>query len=251
MKELNNISIYISIGGFIISCLSFINSIRQSGYARKIEKLKAYDKIYFDVCDMLLYEYKKSKNNHYHSDDEDLQRAVNEFGKLHWLEQLYGRNHYDYMEFDNDAARIEFNYKVSEEYNTHQLKGTLDYPVRQSPVFHLDDDEFRGRFTRVMEHLNNNISYFNPYIRQEWEKTYLRTTDEVKSDYEALARVNMMSCEELDESIDDPYLKIFFKIRSEHRLLNRTKRQFLDELLFGIKYFFIRPYYHFKYKRHR
>jgi len=248
MKEFSNITIYIAIGSLFISCLSFLNSIRQSSYTKRVEKLKTYDKIYFDVCDMLLYEYKKIKDRPYYSDDKDLERAVNEFGKLHWIEQLYGRSHYDYKEFDNDMDRTEFNNKVQKAHSEHQQK-ILDYPpVNQSPVFHLQDENFKYKFLRVMEHLKSNISYFNPKIRKEWEKIYFRTTENVKDDYESLARANMMACEEIEESVDDPYLNIFYEIRKEHRLLNRTKREFFGDLFFNIKCSALRLYYIRKYK---
>lgn len=55
-------------------------------------------------------------------------------------------------------------------------------------------------------------------------------------EYIALERVNSHACEELEEKIDDPYLKIFLLIRQEHRLLNKQNTEKLLDTLFNLKW---------------
>ncbi|HIE8685810.1 TPA: hypothetical protein ACXPYP_002278 [Klebsiella pneumoniae] len=249
MKSDNEISLYISIGGFLISCLGFINTIRQARNSRRIEKLRVYDKIYYDVCDLLLFDYKLKFDAPYQADDKVLERAVNEYAGLHWLEQMYSSNEYDYTSFESEEEKIAFHKKVSEEYNKYCREKSERMNVNQSPVMHLDDKEFRERFDRVMTHIKENLSFFSSNIRKAWDDTTLRSPSVIKRDYLALERVNMYACEEIEETIDDPYLKIFFSIRKEHRELNMTKGDMLGESWFKLKWFFLKRYYNFKYKR--
>ncbi|MDN2597393.1 hypothetical protein OB908_01845 [Klebsiella pneumoniae] len=106
---------------------------------------------------------------------------------------------------------------------------------------HTDNEEFNNRFKRVMTHIKENISLFSKPIRLEWEKTSLREPEEIKMEYIALERVNKYSCEELEEKIDDPYLKIFLLIRYEHRLLNKQSTEKLLDTLFNLKWHLSKP----------
>lgn len=240
MQDNTSISLYISIGGFIISCLGFLNTIRQSRYNRKIERLRVYDKIYFDVCDLLLFDYKLKSQKTYHSEDKDLEQAVNQFNQLHWTEQVYGPDSYEHIKFKNKSYQDKFSKKVSEEYYKFQREKSLTLLGNQSPVMHTDNEEFNNRFKRVMEHVKENISLFSKPIRTEWENTSLKEPNEIKMEYTALDRVNSHACEELDEKIDDPYLKIFLMIRQEHRLLNKKNTEKLLDKLFMLRWRFSR-----------
>ncbi|MCX9860109.1 hypothetical protein LAD51_22730 [Klebsiella pneumoniae] len=236
MQDNTSISLYISIGGFIISCLGFLNTIRQSKYNRKIERLRTYDKIYFDVCDLLLFDYKIKSQKAYVSEDKDLEQAVNQFGQLHWMEQIYGPDSYGHIKFKNKSDQVSFSKKVSEEYYKFQREKSSTLLGNQSPVMHTDNEEFNNRFKRVMAHIKENISLFSKPIRLEWEKTNLREPDEIRKEYISLERVNSYACEELEEKIDDPYLKIFLLIRQEHRILNKQSTEKLLDTLFNLKW---------------
>lgn len=240
MQDNTLISLYISIGGFIISCLGFLNTIRQSRYNRKIERLRTYDKIYFDVCDLLLFDYKLKSQKAYSSEDKDLERAVNQFNQLHWIEQIYGPDSYQHIKFKNKSDQANFNKKVSEEYYNFQREKSLTLLGNQSPVMHIDNEEFNNRFRRVMEHIKENISLFSKPIRQEWEKTSLRDPNQIKMEYITLERINNSSCEEIEEKIDDPYLEIFLMIRHEHRTLNKQSTEMLLDRLFHLKWKLLR-----------
>ncbi|MDN2597394.1 hypothetical protein OB908_01850 [Klebsiella pneumoniae] len=125
MQDNTSISLYISIGGFIISCLGFLNTVRQSRYNRKIERLRIYDKIYFDVCDLLIFDYKIKSQKTYISEDKDLEQAVNQFSQLHWIEQIYGPDSYEHIEFKSNSDQASFSKKVSEEYYKFQREKKL------------------------------------------------------------------------------------------------------------------------------
>lgn len=236
VQDNTSISLYISIGGFIISCLGFLNTIRQSKYNRKIERLRTYDKIYFDVCDLLLFDYKIKSQKAYVSEDKDLEQAVNQFGQLHWMEQIYGPDSYGYIKFKNKSDQVSFSKKVSAEYYKFQREKSSTLLGNQSPVMHTDNEEFNNRFKRVMAHIKENISLFSKPIRLEWEKTNLREPDEIRKEYISLERINSYACEELEEKIDDPYLKIFLLIRQEHRILNKQSTEKLLDTLFNLKW---------------
>lgn len=236
VQDNTSISLYISIGGFIISCLGFLNTIRQSKYNRKIERLRTYDKIYFDVCDLLLFDYKIKSQKAYVSEDKDLEQAVNQFGQLHWMEQIYGPDSCGHIKFKNKSDQVSFSKKVSEEYYKFQREKSSTLLGNQSPVMHTDNEEFNNRFKRVMAHIKENISLFSKPIRLEWEKTNLREPDEIRKEYISLERFNSYACEELEEKIDDPYLKIFLLIRQEHRILNKQSTEKLLDTLFNLKW---------------
>lgn len=202
--------------------------------------MRTYDKIYFDVCDLLLFDYKLKAQKTYNSEDKDLELAVNQFNQLHWIEQIYGPDCYQHIKFKSKSDQVNFNKKVSEEYYNFQREKSLTSLGNQSPVMHTDNEEFNNRFRRVMEHIRENISLFSQSIRQEWEKTSLRDPDQIKMEYIALERINKNACEELEEKIDDPYLKIFLMIRHEHRELNKQSTEKLLDKLFHFKWKILR-----------
>ncbi|NKG30090.1 hypothetical protein FVB43_08555 [Erwinia rhapontici] len=249
METDNNLSIYISIGGFFISCLGFVNTLRQASITRRNEKLRVYDKVYFDVCDLLLYDYKLKTNTPYVSEDKTLERAVNEYEKLHWLEQHYGPAKYDYVDFESSKSLIEFHRKVADEYRVHNRSKVEMWDMNQSPVMHLDKKDFLERFDRVMGHVKENISFFSPFIRTQWEKAAFMNPDNIKAEYESLKRVNEYSCEEFQERVDDPFLNVFLFIRSEHRILNQTQSDKFGEFFYNLKYYFPKKIYKWKKKR--
>lgn len=94
MLEKSQIAIYISLGSLAVSSLSLLFAIRQSRLNKKSERLRAYDKVYHDASDLLLFHYRKSIEKPFESEDKDLERAVNEYGNAHWIEQTYGYNIY-------------------------------------------------------------------------------------------------------------------------------------------------------------
>lgn len=250
MKNDNQLSLYISIGGFLISCLGFLNTIRQAKISRRIEKLRVYDKIYHDVCDLLLFDYKSKFEAPYQSDDKILERAVNEYAGLHWIEQMYNATGYEYVSFQSEEEKIAFHKKVSDEYHKYVRERDLELSVNQSPVMCLENKEFSERFGRVMGHVKENLSFFSSDIRKAWEDTAFRSPAVVRRDYIALERVNMHTCEDIEEKVDDPYLKIFYSIRTEHRDLNMTKRDRLGEFWFNVKWAISKRYYKIMRKRH-
>lgn len=109
---------------------------------------------------------------------------------------------------------------------------------------------FNNRFKRVVEHIKENIYLFSKPIRQEWENTSLREPKEIKLEYIALDRINYSACEELEEKIDYPYLKILLLIRQEHRLLNKQSTEKLLDKLFNLKWKVSKSLWTLKKKHH-
>ncbi|PMM42523.1 hypothetical protein [Vibrio breoganii] len=234
----SEIAIYISTGSLAVSALSFVFAVRLSKLNRKLEKIRAYDKVYHDASDLLLYNYKNKLDKPFESDDIHLQTAVNELSNSHWLEQTYGGNITYPPNVKTDREKADFGSKVSEAYNEYEnLKyedSNGEFVNDQSPVFYLDDEVFSERFKRLIEHVTNNLSYFSPEIKASWEKMRLLKPESVKNEYLALKRVNENSCEPIDETVQDPYLEMLLSIRSEYRQLNKTLNDRVSDYWFKI-----------------
>ncbi|WP_066016196.1 hypothetical protein [Endozoicomonas atrinae] len=238
MAEKSQIAIYISLGSLAVSSLSFLFTVRQSKINKKNERLRAYDKVYHDASDLLLFHYKSSIEKPFSSEDKDLERAVNEYANAHWLEQTYGFNIYIPESLETDDEKREFKQKVRDTYyafESEKQKSSFEESINyQSPVFHLDNEEFSARFNRLIDHVKENLSLFSPVIIENWEKMRLLTPEKVKNSYLSLKRVNEYACEAIEESIEDPYLRILLGIRYEHRQLNMPLSKKWSELWFNI-----------------
>lgn len=238
MADKSEIAIYISLGSLVVSSLSFLFAVSQSRNTRKIERAKVYDKVYHDASDLLLYHYKKKLDEPFVSDDKELEKAVNEFGNAHWLEQMYGFNTHAPDHLVTDADKAGFRKKVSEAYYAHQHEkqvGSCDEFINhQSPVFHLSDEEFANRFNRLIVHVTQNLSFFSPIIVDNWEKMRLLKPEKVKNEYLALKRVNEHACEAIEEPVEDPYLRLLLSIRHEYRELNKPFKTKWSEFWFNL-----------------
>lgn len=225
MAENSEIAIYISIGSLAVSIFGFLFSIRQFKANRRIERAKVYDKVYHDACDLLIYHYKNKLEEPFVSEDKDLEKAVNEFENVHWLEQMYGYNTYIPSNIKDEEEQHNFRRMVSETYYEFQKEKDFssfdEFINYQSPVFHLENKEFSERFYRLIAHVTENLSSFSPVIVERWEKMRMLGPEKVKTEYLALKRINENSCEKIDEHIEDPYLQLLLSIRHEYRELNK------------------------------
>lgn len=238
MAEKSQIAIYISLGSLAVSTFSVLFSLRQSRIAKKNEQARVYDKVYHDASDLLLYHYRNEQDAKFESEDKDLERAVNEFSSAHWLEQTYGFNFYTPAHIKTEEEKRQFCNKVREAYHAHerekQTRWLDEFLNYQSPVFHLENEDFEKRYTRLMEHVTENLSYFSPAVVESWEKMRLLTPEKVKNDYLALKRVNERACEIIDEPVDDPYLSLLLCIRHEYRELNKPFKTKWSEFWFNV-----------------
>ncbi|HHF2892484.1 TPA: hypothetical protein ACVO4A_004453 [Vibrio diabolicus] len=249
----SQVAIVVSIGSLVVSALSFVYAVRQAKLNRKLEKIRAYDKVYHDASDLLLFHYRNQLEQPYKSEDKYLENAVNDFSNAHWLEQTYGMNITYPPTAITDSEKAEFRSRVSKAYYAHERQkheSSFDESINyQSPVFYLDDNEFGERFQRLMNHVTENLSYFSPVINKNWEKARLVSPDSVKKSYLALKRVNEQACELIEEPIDDPYLQILLSIRHEYRQLNRTFNDKVSDFWFKLTLVPTRIKYKFKKKR--
>ncbi|HGK4599585.1 TPA: hypothetical protein ACJ2UI_000147 [Yersinia enterocolitica] len=239
MNGQSDIAIYMSIGSLVVASMSFFFTLRQSRVQRKNERIRVYDKIYHEASELLLYHYKNISTKPYTNDDKDIQRSVNEYANSHWIEQMYGHGFYIPENLTTEKERQEYINKVRDEYSKYQhdanFSGFDDFINYQSPVLHLNNDDFSQRFKRLLEHVNANLSYFSPEIIDCIEEMRLVSPDKVKNDYIALNRVNLSACESINETVDDPYLKLLLCVRSEYRKLNKTFKNKCGDILFLVK----------------
>lgn len=242
MADKSQIAIYISLGSLVVSSLSFLFAVRQSKINKKNETLRAYDKVYHDASDLLLFHYKNAIDQPFSSEDKDLERAVNEYANAHWLEKTYGLNIYSPDSLATDDERRKFNQKVRDTYHAFERKkqrSSFDEFVNyQSPIFHLEDEEFSNRFNRLLNHVTENLSLFSPVIVKNWEQMRLLSPEKVKNEYLSLKRVNQHACEAIEEPVEDPYLRMLLAIRHEHRQLSMPLIKKWSELWFTVKYRF-------------
>jgi hypothetical protein len=237
MTDKSQIAIYISLGSFAVSSLSFLFSVRQSKLNKKSERLRAYDKVYHDASDLLLFHFKNSVEKPFSSDDKNLEKAVNEYANAHWVEKTYGVNTYMPDDIETDEEKQLFNQKVQDAYYVYEReKHHIPFEEmlnHQSPVFHMDNDDFSIRFNRLLSHVSENISMFSPVIVENWEKMRLLSPEKVKNEYLSLKRVNEFACEAIEESVEDPYLRMLLSIRHEHRQLNMPLSMKWEEFWFN------------------
>lgn len=246
----SQIAIFVSMGSLAVSALSFLYAVRQAHLNRKLDKVRAYDKVYHDASDLLLFHYKNQLVRPFKSDDKYLENAVNDFANAHWLEQTYGMNITYPPTALTDREKADFRSNVTDTYYAHERQKNEcafdDFINYQSPVFHLDDNEFSERFQRLMNHVTENLSYFSPIINKNWEKARLITPDSIKRDYFALKRVNEQVCEPIEEPVEDPYLQILLSIRYEYRQLNKTFNNKVSDFWFKVTLLPRRIKYKFK-----
>lgn len=234
----SEIAILISLGSLLVSLSGLLFSVHNSRKARKAERLRAYDKVYHDASDLLVYNYKKKLEESYVSDDKALEKAVNEYANSHWLERIYGFN-LEYPEgMESKEDKGAYRKKVADAYYKHQhekhVESFGETMANRSPVFHLDDHEYSDRFNRLVDHVTNNLSYFSPPMVECWEKMRFLSPGKVRNEYVALRRVNESSCESIEEPIEDPYLGMLLLIRYEYRELNKPLRTKWAEFWFNV-----------------
>ncbi len=238
MVEKSQIAIYISLGSLAVSTLSFLFAVRQSRLNKKNVRLRAYDKVYHDASDLLLFHYKASLEKPFVSEDKDLEKAVNEFSNAHGLEQIYGFNIHVPASIKDEEEKRAFNQKVRDVYYQYEKEkhesSFEEFVNYQSPVFHLENEEFSNRFYRLLSHVTENLSLFSPVIVENWEKMRLSNPEKVKNEYLALKRVNEHVCEAIDEPVEDPYLRMLLCIRHEYRQLNMPLRTRWSEFWFKV-----------------
>ena len=238
MVDKSEIAIYISLGSLVVSSLSFLFAVKQSRQNKKTEKLRAYDKVYHDASDLLLFNYKNSIEKPFISDDKDLERAVNDFANAHWLEQTYGFNFYIPDILQNEEEKRAFCQKVRETYFAYEEEKQTscfeEFVNYQSPVFHLDNEDFANRFNRLLSHVTNNLSLFSPVVVANLEDMRLISPEKVKREYLSLKRINEHACEAIEEPVEDPYLRLLLAIRHEHRQLNMPLSTRWSEFWFNL-----------------
>ncbi|EJF7266758.1 hypothetical protein M8475_004670 [Vibrio parahaemolyticus] len=135
----SQVAIVVSIGSLVVSALSFVYAVRQAKLNRKLEKIRAYDKVYHDASDLLLFHYRNQLEQPYKSEDKYLENAVNDFSNAHWLEQTYGMNITYPPTAITDSEKAEFRSRVSKAYYAHERQkheSSFDESINyQSPVF--------------------------------------------------------------------------------------------------------------------
>lgn len=230
------IAIYISAGSMFVSLSGFAFTVYRN---TRVEMVRAYDKVYEDACDLLMYPYHQAEKIEYENEDKELEKAVRTYSKLHWTEQTWSFN----MPFPNFITSEEekklFLNKVAGEFDRFckekSDRSFKEAVLYQSPVFHLADTAFSEKFSRLLERIGNNLSLFSPQIRDRWEKMKEKRPELIKDEYIALNRVNEQVGHIFDESVDDPFKDILLLIRQEYRQLTKPWSEMLSNKWFSIK----------------
>ncbi len=239
MTDKSAIAIYISAGSAIVALSGFAFTLYQFKRNTRVERVRAYEKVYEDACDLLMYHYRQAEEVEYENEDKELEKAVRTYSKLHWTEQTWSFNMPIPSYITSEDERKIFLNKVANEFDKFRreksncsLKDGLLY---QSPVFHLVDMAFSEKFSRLLERIGNNLSLFSPQIRSRWERIKEKSPQLVKDEYIALNRVNEQVGELFDESVDDPFKDVLLLIRQEYRQLTKPWSKSLADKWFSIK----------------
>jgi hypothetical protein len=150
---------------FVVSVISVCWNVALFMKSRKSEKVKIYDKVYGNVEWLLMYEYNNLKNREYVSDDKYLEKAVREYAKSHDMAQFLGVGFTIPEHISSQEERFLFSKLVSEEFSKfNKLVSDSAWEVvmshAQSPVFCIDNDEFKTKFDFTYKYVGENLSYF-------------------------------------------------------------------------------------------
>jgi hypothetical protein len=207
---------------------------------RKIEKIRIYDKIYSTSEWLLMYEYNKLKDQEYESEDKVLEKAVREHAKSHDMAQFLGYGFDIPPHIQNEKEKQDFRNLVIDEFSKYN-KAISDQSWEtvmshnQSPVFCIENEEFREKFDYVFSYIGENLSFFSDTIRKRLHEAQNTTADRVRHQYISLQTLNTSSCQPFEEeTVDDPYVSVLKSIRYEYRGLTRTYKEKWDEIKWAI-----------------
>lgn len=235
----SEIAIFISFGSLFVSLVGVIYSIYNSQKARRLERIRVYDKVYHDVSELLLYSGKRNLNQSYVCNDKLLEKAVNDYESSHWIEQVYGLN-IDYPECVKSIEdKLAYREKVAAEHRSYKEKCLDSFNeaiANRSPVFNLENHDYAECFYRIVDLVKDNLSYFSVPVVECFEKMRLLSPETVRNDYVALRRVEKLACDPIGEPIDDPYLKMLLYIRDEYREMNKSLKKKSIDLLYNFGY---------------
>lgn len=221
---------------FFLSLASILWSMVVYAKGRKVEKIRVYDKIYSTSEWLLMYEYNKLNNQEYESKDKALEKAVKEHAKSHDMAQFFGQGFDMPAHIKNEKDKEDFRNLVKEEFLKHSTAISDESWEAislhgQSPVFWVENEEFREKFDYVFRYIGENLSYFPQSIRKGWFEAQRTTIDRVKHQYLSLEALNANSCEPFEgEKVNDPYVLVLKSLRDEYRSLTCTYTEKLNEI---------------------
>lgn len=213
---------------FFVSVVSICWNVILYAKGRKSEKIRIYDKVYGAGEWLLMYEYNNLKNQEYMSDDIYLERAVREHAKSHDMAQFFGIGFTIPEHIKSQEEKSLFSKLVLEEFTKFdKLVSDAAWEIvmshAQSPVFCLENDEFKTKFDFVFKFVGENLSYFSDQIKKSWHSAQNTTVGHVRQQYISLVALNENSCEPFeDEQVDDPYVEMLKQIRIEYRNMSRS-----------------------------
>lgn len=226
---------------FFLSLVSILWSMIVYAKGRKAERIRIYDKIYSTTQWLLMYEYNKLKDQEYESEDKVLEKAVRQHAKSHDMAQFLGYGFDLPPHLMNEKDKQDFRTLVMDEFSNYD-KAISDQSWDvvlshcQSPVFCIENEEFREKFDYVFSYIGENLSYFSDTIRKRWHEAQNTTADRVKHQYNSLQSLNDSSCQPFeDEVVDDPYVSVLKSVRYEYRCLTRTYTERLNEINWAIR----------------
>ncbi len=212
---------------FFVSVISILWNVVLYLKGKKLEKIRIYDKIYGSGEWLLMYEYTKLSNEEYVSDDKDLELAVREHAKSHHTAQFFGYSFTVPEHIESQEEYYEFRNRVQDEYCKHHERVTeLAWEQvmghSQSPVFSVENEDFREKLEYVFKYVGENLSYFSEPIKRSWHDAQNTTMEHVKQRYLSLEVLNENFCESFEERVEDPYVKLLKEIRLEYRKMTKT-----------------------------
>lgn len=233
----------IAIVAILISISNVIFSIFIYYKNHKKEKIKAYEKIYQNTCDILDYPWQqkkiKAKKIQYTNNDKHLESAVRKYLNMHWLERMYGINQLAPSHITKSVDRIKYANRVQKEASDFEKqcfsKRYVEYP-KSSPVFYLKNKEVYAKLKIIIEYIGQNLSLFSDKIQKYWRQIIYADPSEIINEYNKALNVCPDFFKHNEKDFNDPYYDLLSSIRKEYNKTSKRKITRIREYLVYLKY---------------
>jgi len=207
----------------------------------KSDRKRVYEEIYEDVCFILCFPItcrdRKIKEITYSNEDPELERAVRMYIDSHWMDQYWGRAKFIPSHIKDEHQKLEFMRRVQDEANNFSDKlfeKNFSFS-KLSPVFYLDEPKIDKRLKRIIKYIGRSLSLFSEEISQLWESARISNPFDVQREYEKALQFCKNYFDHNPRDFDDPFYDLLKCIRQEYRVMTRTRKQKIGELIWEIK----------------
>lgn len=171
------------------------------------------------------------------------------------MEQAWGKAKFIPSHVTDERQKLEFMRRVHDEVSKfsdklYAEKFKLTFP-ELSPVYHLDEPEIDKRLKRIIEHIGRRFSLFSEDVRRLWGLARICEPFYIRQEYEKALQACKNYFDHNSRGFEDPFHDLVKRICQEYRLMTRTRKQKIEELVFELKRVLWRIRHPIKYYRMR